>query len=59
MVCVDHGTSEKEGDEERLEAEQGRGKASTVPAGAAIILPPVATTQEPATVAGCPQLPGH
>lgn len=58
MVCADQGTIEKEGDEERLEAEQGGGKSSTVPANAATTLLLVATTQESATVAGSTQLPG-
>lgn len=45
--------------EEQLEAEQSGGKAATVPANAVITLLLVATTQEPATVAGSTQLPGH
>lgn len=58
LVCADQGTREKER-EERLDAEQGGGKALTVPANAAITLLLVVTTQEPATVAGSTQLPGH
>lgn len=59
MVCADQGTIERREAEERLEAEQDGGKASTVPANAVITLLLVATTQEPATEAGSTQLPGH